>query len=203
MKIYTHTHTRERGLMLRRNCWSTLATALVASLALLLVQPSGAAAGTITFLDGTDTLTVSLSADIVARGGSSSSCSGEVCSVTLNGPTGQTAAVSTGNVNIFGLEFEPPTFARALSTTVLETISPSLANVRTSGTGGVATAREPGARTPWRSRWGHGVQVAPAAPRGVKPLGRRAGRRKARGAGGESLARSAARYAYAAIHNAP
>src|SRR5438552_5027793 len=38
--------------------------------------------------------------------------------------------------------------------------------------------------TSWRSRWRHGVQAAPRAPRGVKPLGRRAGRRKDRGAGG-------------------
>ena len=94
-------------------------------------------------------------------------------------------------------------FASVFSTTVLETISQSLANVRTSGTAVVAGGHEPGARTPWQSRWGHGVQAAPGAPRGVKPVGRRAGRRKARGTGGESLARSAARYAYAAIHNAP
>src|SRR6266545_372980 len=66
------------------------------------------------------------------------------------------------------------------STTVLETISRSPANVRTSGRVVVAGGHAPGARTSWRS-----------------------GRRKARGAGGESLARSAARYAYAAIHNAP
>src|SRR6266508_2994833 len=89
------------------------------------------------------------------------------------------------------------------STTVLETISRSPANVRTSGRVVVAGGHAPGARTSWRSRWGHVVQVARGAPRGVKPVGRRAGRRKARGAGGESLARSAARYAYAAIHNAP
>src|SRR6266508_4183933 len=97
----------------------------------------------------------------------------------------------------------PLVFQQPASTTVLETISRSPANVRTSGRVVVAGGHAPGARTSWRSRWGHGVQVARGAPRGVKPVGRRAGRRKARGAGGESLARSAARYAYAAIHNAP
>ncbi len=89
------------------------------------------------------------------------------------------------------------------STTVLESISRSPATVHTSDTAVVAAAHEPGARTPWRWTSAHGVQVAAGAPRGVKPLGRRAGRRKARGAGGESLARSAARKAYAAMHNAP
>jgi len=88
-------------------------TVLVASLALVFFLPSGAAAGTITFLDATDSLTVTLSADIIARGGSSASCTGEICSITINGPAGNTAAVGGGNVNIFGLE--PPTFARALS----------------------------------------------------------------------------------------
>jgi hypothetical protein len=32
----------------------------------------------------------------------------------------------------------------------------------------------------WQSTWRHRVQAAPGAPRGLKPLGRRAGRRKAR-----------------------
>ncbi len=53
----------------------------------------------------------------------------------------------------------------------------------------------PGGDRGWRWRTGHGVQAAPGAPRGVKPLGRRAARRKDRGSGGESLARSAARKA--------
>jgi hypothetical protein len=125
MKIHTHTHTREGGLMLQRNCWSTLVTALVASLPLLLLQPSGAAAGTITFLDLTDTVTASLSADIAARpnfpGAITSgtvSCTGEICGVTVNAPAGFTGTVTfTGNVNIFGLEGPNPG-ARALSDTI-------------------------------------------------------------------------------------
>jgi PEP-CTERM motif len=114
MKIHTHTHSRERGLMLQRNYWSTLVTALVASLALLLLQPSGAAAGTITILDGTDTLTITLSADILARPGSSASCTGEICSATVKAPAGTTGVAALGNVNIFGLEGPDPG-ARTLS----------------------------------------------------------------------------------------
>jgi hypothetical protein len=39
------------------------------------------------------------------------------------------------------------------------------------------------------------------APRGVKPLGRRAGQRKASGSGGKCAIRSAARKAYAAMQS--
>src|SRR4030066_936290 len=88
-------------------------------------------------------------------------------------------------------------------TAVLRSISRSPAHVHTSGTATGAATRGRGVRTSWRSRWGHGVQAAPGAPRGVKPLGRRGARRKARGAGGESLARSAAGEAYAPMQNAP
>src|SRR5512134_3235158 len=54
------------------------------------------------------------------------------------------------------------------------------------------------------SRWSpaRGVQDAPAAPRGVKPLGRGTGRRKASGSGGKCASRSAARKAYAAMQSA-
>jgi len=89
------------------------------------------------------------------------------------------------------------------STTVSKKIGLSPADAHTTDTAVVEAVRAPGAHRPWRSRWGHGVQAAPGAPRGVKPLGRRGARRKARGSGGESLARSAARKAYAAMHNAP
>src|SRR5712692_10727767 len=82
------------------------------------------------------------------------------------------------------------------STTVLQSIIRSPANVHTTGTAVVEAAREPGAHMPWRWTWAHGVQAAPGVPRGVKPLGRGAARRKARGSGGENLARSAARKAY-------
>jgi hypothetical protein len=81
----------------------------------------------------------------------------------------------------------------APNTTVLRIIIRSPANVHTSGTAVVEAGHERGARTLWQSRWGHVVQAVPGAPRGLKPLGRRAGRRKTRGSGGETLARSAAR----------
>src|SRR6266566_4274082 len=53
------------------------------------------------------------------------------------------------------------------------------------------------------SRWNpaRAVQDARGAPRGVKPLGRRAGRRKASDAGGKCASRSAARNAYAAMQS--
>src|SRR5437899_11924311 len=51
------------------------------------------------------------------------------------------------------------------------------------------------------SRWNpaRAVQDARGAPRGVKPLGRRAGRRKASDSGGKCASRSEARNAYAAM----
>src|SRR6266849_5238624 len=92
---------------------------------------------------------------------------------------------------------------RPPSTTVSQSISRRPANDHSSDRADVEAARGPGARTPWRWTSGHGVQAAPGLPRGLKLLGSGAARRKARGAGGKSLARSAARKAYAAIHNAP
>src|SRR5262249_25432772 len=89
------------------------------------------------------------------------------------------------------------------STTVLRNISPVPANAHTIDKAVVGAGCGPGVHTRWRSTRERGVQAAPGAPRGLKFLGIRAGRRKAREAGGESLARSAARKAYAAIHNAP
>ena len=116
MKI--ETSTRERGPMLQRTRWSTLVTVLVASLALVFFLPSGAAAGTIQFLEGLTEgapTVVILSADIIARGGSSASCAtAELCSVTINGPAGNTGAVTTGNVNIF----DPAPPAGVLSDTI-------------------------------------------------------------------------------------
>src|SRR2546426_12218120 len=89
------------------------------------------------------------------------------------------------------------------STTVSRNISASAAGGHTIG----RTGREAGfgraAERRSRSTWRHVVQAAPGAPLGLKPLGRRAGRRKARGAGGENLARSAPGKAKAAGHNAP
>ena len=81
--------------------------------------------------------------------------------------------------------------------------SMAVARGRTSDRVGPGAMLARAAGTSWRSRWRHGVQAAPGAPRGLKPLGRRAGRRKDRGAGGERVARAAARNAYAAIHKAP
>jgi len=89
---------------------------------------------------------------------------------------------------------EPGHFS-ASSTTVLKSISRSPVRVHTSDRADGAATRGRGGHTPWRSRWGHAVQAAPGAPRGLKRLGRRGAGRKARGAGGESLARSAARKA--------
>src|SRR2546425_8557704 len=80
-----------------------------------------------------------------------------------------------------------------VSTTVLESIIPFPVDDHRSDRAVVAAARGRGVRTPWRWTSAHGVQAAPGVPRGLKPLGRRAGRRKARGSGGENLARSAAR----------
>src|SRR5207249_5565063 len=85
---------------------------------------------------------------------------------------------------------------RTPSTTVSRSISASAAHGHTSGRAGRGAGGGRAAERRWRSTWRHGVQAAPGAPRGLKPLGRRAGRRKARGAGGENLARSAARKAY-------
>src|SRR5438093_492090 len=66
----------------------------------------------------------------------------------------------------------------------------------------LAPTSTPGAGT--LSRWSpaHAVQDARGAPRGVKPLGRRAGRRKASDSGGKCASRSAARKAYAAMQSA-
>ena len=89
------------------------------------------------------------------------------------------------------------------STTVSQVIGSTAARVRTSDRAGHGARPERAGGTSWRSRWRHDVQAAPGAPRGVKPLGRRAGRRKDRGSGGERAARAAARNAYAAIHKAP
>src|SRR5580765_68127 len=94
---------------------------------------------------------------------------------------------------------------RAASTTVLE----NRVNVGSPATGrthhraAAAAGHGPGGRTSWRSRSARGVQAGPGAPRGWKPLGSGAGRGKGRGPGGEGLARSPARKAYAAMHKAP
>jgi hypothetical protein len=89
------------------------------------------------------------------------------------------------------------------STTVSESISRLADRARTSRRAGRGAALARGVGTVWRSRTAHGVQAAPGAPRGLKPLGSRGGGKKDRGSGGESLARSAARKAYAAMHKAP
>src|SRR5213083_286231 len=72
----------------------------------------------------------------------------------------------------------------------------------TRGTAGAAPRPTPATGTSSRSTRRRDVQDALGAPRGVKPLGKRAGRRKASGSGGECAKRSAARKAYAAIHKA-
>src|SRR6185295_2935445 len=94
---------------------------------------------------------------------------------------------------------------QAPSTTVLENCvtAGSPVDGHRHGRAGAGAGRGPAARTVWRSRLAHGVQAGPGAPRGRKSLGSAGAWRKARGSGGEGLARSAARKAYAAIHNAP
>jgi len=89
------------------------------------------------------------------------------------------------------------------STTVSRIIDGPPVRVHTSDKADIGARRGRAAGTAWRSRWAHGAQAAPGAPRGLKSLGRRAGRRKARGSGGERVARSAARKAYATIQRAP
>src|SRR5262245_47852979 len=68
-------------------------------------------------------------------------------------------------------------------------------------TAGLAPSSRRGGGTSWRWTGGRAVQDARGAPRGVKPLGRRAGRRKASGSGGKGASRSAAKKAYAAIQS--
>src|SRR5215470_18095069 len=94
-----------------------------------------------------------------------------------------------------------PLSPRAASTTVSLIIVGHRAR-RRRGTGGPAPRSTRGAGTSWRWSPGRVVQDAPGAPRGVKPLGRRAGRRKASGTGGKCASRSAAKNAYAAIQSA-
>src|SRR5215475_6536024 len=72
------------------------------------------------------------------------------------------------------------------STTVLRNISPVPANAHTIDKAVVGAGCGPGVHTRWRSTRERGVQAAPGAPRGLKFLGIRAGRRKAREAGGEA-----------------
>src|SRR5918996_6569112 len=74
-------------------------------------------------------------------------------------------------------------------------------HAHTRDTGGRAPTSRQGVDT--SSRWirGRAVQDALGAPRGVKPLGRRAGRRKASGSGGKCASRSAAKNAYAAMQS--
>ena len=66
---------------------SKLINLLTVSLGLALLQPLSAFAGTITITDLTDTASVALSADLIARG-ATFSCTGEVCTVHDPAPPG-------------------------------------------------------------------------------------------------------------------
>lgn len=85
---------------LARKYRSPLLTALFAALALLLLQPSGAAAGTITFNDLSETVTITITGDAVGR--ASGACNAfEGCSVTVNPPAGFTGApTGASDVNV-------------------------------------------------------------------------------------------------------
>jgi hypothetical protein len=84
--------------------WSSMrATAFAVLLTTLLVHPVvHSFAGTITFFDLTDTVTATLSSDIIARG-STISCAGEVCAVTLFPPKTPSGSTSFANTTILEL----------------------------------------------------------------------------------------------------
>ena len=69
---------------------------LLMVMALLLIRPTGAVAGTITFNDLTDTLTVSLTQDLIDRG-ATGACVLGVCTVHLPNPF----AISTQPIDTF------------------------------------------------------------------------------------------------------
>ncbi|MCB1943455.1 MAG: PEP-CTERM sorting domain-containing protein [Candidatus Accumulibacter sp.] len=78
---------------------SMLLKAIVASSVLALLS-SGAAAGTITFFDLSDSVTVTLSSDLLARG-STSTCVGEICAVRLLPPPPSSGSASWGSNTIY------------------------------------------------------------------------------------------------------
>ena len=85
---------------LGRNYRSPLVTVLMVVLALLLLQPSGAVAGTIFIDDRTETPTVTISGDAIGRASGSCNAS-EGCSITVNPPAGFTGApTGASDVNI-------------------------------------------------------------------------------------------------------
>src|SRR6266849_1825387 len=125
--------TRERATMLPTKYWATLINAVVASLALLLLQPSGAAAGTITFLDGTDSISVTV-AGFGTRPAPIVSLGTESASVTINPPVaGATVTGGTDN-NILepapqGEATTPGAISDLLKFFVVGPGGPGLANV--------------------------------------------------------------------------
>jgi hypothetical protein len=80
--------------------------AVLATLALSFLVPSRVLAGTITVFDLTDTLTFSVSSDIVSRvtGGLAGGafCLGETCSFIIAPPAGTTGGTYSARTNIFG-----------------------------------------------------------------------------------------------------
>ena len=80
--------------------------AVLATLALSFLVPSRVLAGTITVFDLTDTLTFSVSSDIVSRvtGGLAGGafCLGETCSFIIAPPAGTTGGSYSARTNIFG-----------------------------------------------------------------------------------------------------
>ena len=66
---------------------SKLLNVLMVSVGLSVLQPLSALAGTITITDLTDNASITLSADLIARG-ATASCTGEVCTATDPAPLG-------------------------------------------------------------------------------------------------------------------
>lgn len=78
---------------------SMILKGLVVSLGLAFLPSSGAVAGTITFFDLTDTVSVTLSSDLTARG-ATAICAGEVCTVTILPPNGPAPVDWTSPIDI-------------------------------------------------------------------------------------------------------
>jgi len=71
--------------------------------------------------------------------------------------------------------------ALVTSTTVSRIISRPAGHDHTRSRAAVGARRGQARGTSWRRPWAHGLQAAPGTPRGLNPLGRQAGWRKASG----------------------
>lgn len=113
--------TRERANMLPTKYWATLINAVVASLALLLLQPSGATAGTVTFLDGgINSPETPLSVSLVGFGSRAFFVigAGESASVTINPPSAGATVTGGTDLNIVEPAGQPGKPAGSISDTL-------------------------------------------------------------------------------------